>query len=63
MHHRKAYGAHRKVTEAQRALFIAESITRREAEGRPWSFADYGIDNNPGMIERVHAVLHQAQAA
>ena len=29
MHHRKAYGAHRCVTEAQQALFIAESITRR----------------------------------
>ncbi len=63
MYHRKAYGAHRKVPEAQRALFIAESITRREAEGRLWSFTEYGIAGNRRMIAQVHAALHQAQAA
>jgi len=62
MHHRKAYGAHRKVTEQQKAVFIAESITRREAEGRPWSFTDYRIADNSRMIERVHAALHQQAA-
>ncbi len=62
MHHRKAYGAHRKVTEQQKAIFIAESITRREAEGRAWTWADYGIDGNSRRIEQVNAVLHQQAA-
>lgn len=62
MHHRKAYGAHRTVTGRQKALFIAESITRREAEGRSWTWAEYGIEGNSSMIERVHAALQQHAA-
>lgn len=37
----------------QRALYIADSIQARIAERRPWSFADYGIEGHPEMVNLV----------
>lgn len=41
----------------QRAIFIAESIKARIAEGRSWSLADYGIADKPEIIELVNQQL------
>jgi hypothetical protein len=57
--HRKAFGAHRPMTPAIKARNIAQSIALRQDEGRPWSFEDYGIADNPDMMQRVQAALAQ----
>ncbi len=47
----------RKCSPEQRAIFIAESIKARIAEGRGWSLAEYGIDGNADMIALVNQHL------
>lgn len=37
----------------QLALYIADSIQARIAEGRRWSLADYGIEGHPEMVNLV----------
>jgi hypothetical protein len=41
----------------RRALHIAEAIQRREAEGRSWTYEEFGIANKPAMRELVDAHL------
>lgn len=54
---RRAYGAHRKVTNEQKAQFIAESIMFRIGEGREWRFDEYGAtDDVRTMAEIILAV-------
>ena len=57
MSHRRAYGPQRRVSDTQQAQFIAESILRREVEGRPWTWADYGIAENVQMIDLTNKTL------
>lgn len=47
----------RKVSNRKLALFIAESIQARIAEGRSWSLAAYGIADNADMIALVNQHL------
>jgi hypothetical protein len=54
---RKAYGHQRHMTEADKARNIARSIVGKVAQGREWSFADYGLENNPQQQERVKLAL------
>lgn len=54
---RKAYGAHRAMSPAVKARNVAQSIRTREQEGRPWSFADYGLEGNASQIRLVLEVL------
>jgi hypothetical protein len=49
MHHRRAYGAHRRRTPERLARDIAHSIALREAEGRPWTWQEYGLAANAAM--------------
>ena len=60
--HRKAYGAHRPMSPAVKAANVARSIALRESEGRPWTFADYGIEANPAQQALVLAALDQGRA-
>jgi hypothetical protein len=39
------------------ALYIAESIRTRQAEGRGYALADYGLEEKPEMIEHVARAL------
>ena len=55
--HRRAYGAHRAMTPAQKAVNVARSIAQRQQEGRGWTWADYGVQTNPAQQERVLAAL------
>ena len=41
----------------QLAIYIAESIRARRAEGRSYTTAEYGIHDNPEMIELVARAL------
>jgi len=41
----------------QLAVYIAESIRARLAEGRTYQVSDYGIENNAEMIELVARAL------
>jgi hypothetical protein len=61
--HRKAYGANRPMSPAVKAANVARSIAQRQAEGRSWSFADYGIDANPAQQALVLAALREGAAA
>ncbi len=47
----------RKVSPRKQALYIAESIQVRIAEGRSWSLAEYGIEGNADMIALVNQHL------
>lgn len=47
----------RKVSNRKQALYIAESIQARIAEGRSWSLAEYGIADNADMIALVNQHL------
>lgn len=56
-HHRRAYGAQRSTTPAQRAQYVAESIALRQDEGRAWTYETYGIGDNLLMQRLVDAAL------
>ena len=56
--HRRAYGAHRPTTPAQRAQYVAESITTHSLsldERATWQ--RYGLDGNLAQQQRVRAAL------
>jgi hypothetical protein len=59
--HRRAYGVHRPTTPQQRAQYVAESIALRQAEGRSWTWADYGLTENLTQQALVVAALHQGR--
>ena len=40
---RKAFGHQRIMTTADKARNVFESIERREREGRPWEWEEYGL--------------------
>jgi hypothetical protein len=44
-------------TPAQQARYIAESVALKLDEGRPVTFADYGIGDNAAMQELVIVAL------
>jgi hypothetical protein len=60
-HHRRAFGAQRPTTAAQRAQYVAESIALRQDEGRAWSWAEYGLQDNAGQQALVLAALARLQ--
>lgn len=62
-HHRRAYGAHRPMSPAQKARNVARSIAQREREHRPWTFAEYGIEANPDQQALVLAALREGGRA
>jgi len=47
--HRAAYHRSTRLTPERKARFVAESITLKEDEGRPWSWAEYGIVEQSAM--------------
>jgi hypothetical protein len=57
MYGRRAYGPHKKVSDARKAKDVAVSILTRTKEGRPWSFSDYGLVGNEPMLELVRQAL------
>jgi hypothetical protein len=59
--HRWAYGAHRQTTPQQRAQDVAASIRRCQAEGRPWTWADYGLDAHRDQQALVLAALGEGR--
>jgi len=61
--HRKAFGPHNVRTPAQKARNVARSIAQRQAEGRAWTFAEYGLEANAAQQARVLAALAQEVAA
>ena len=60
--HRRAYGAHRQTTPQQRAQSVATSIRQRQAEGRAWTWVDYGLVGKPDQQALVVAALGQGRA-
>lgn len=59
--HRRAFGVQRPTTPTQRAQYVAESIALRQAEGRTWTWADYGLAENLGQQALVVAALGQGR--
>lgn len=57
---RKAYGAHRKVSNEQKAQFIAESIMFRMIEGREWSWLEYGLSDAVYVMAKMLLVVELA---
>ena len=60
--HRKAYGAHRLVSAQQKAADVAMSILARTAEGRKWSWGEYGLEGNASQQQRVMRALDESIA-
>ena len=54
---RRAYGSHRTRRPETKARNIAASIRARQAEGRTWALAEYGIEHNAVMIGLVGDAL------
>jgi len=54
---KRAFGPQRPTTPEQRARYIAESILLHRDERRERTLADYGIDKNAAMVEKVAAWL------
>lgn len=59
--HRQAFGAQRPTTPAQRAQYVAESITQRQIAGRSWTWADYGLAEKLDQQALVVAALGQGR--
>lgn len=57
--HRAAYHRARRPAPAQRARFVAESITLKLDEGRAWTWADYGILDGSEMHRLVLVALEE----
>jgi hypothetical protein len=55
--HRAAYHRGARLTPERKARFVAESITLKEDEGRAWSWAEYGLQDNPAMQALVRLAL------
>ena len=54
---RKAYGAHCVMSAQVKARHVAASIATREQEGRPRTFADYGLTADSEQAALVLAQL------
>ena len=50
--HRAAYHRSTRLTPERKARFVAESITLKRDEGRPWSWADYGTGSEHPPCKR-----------
>jgi hypothetical protein len=50
---RKAYGAHRTMSPTTKAKNVAASIRQREAEGRTWTWTDYGLTEGSAQAALV----------
>jgi hypothetical protein len=61
--HRKAYGAHRPMSPAVKAANVARSIAQRRREGRPWTWAEYGLQANPAQQALVLAALEEVASS
>ena len=59
--HCKAYGAHRTMSPAMKAANVARSIAQRRREGRPWTWAEYGLQANPAQQALVLAALEEGR--
>jgi hypothetical protein len=57
--HRAAYHRSTRLTPERKARFVAESITLKEDEGRPWTLADYGILEGSEMHRLVLVALEE----
>lgn len=57
--HRAAYHRSTTLTPARKARFVAESITLKLDEGRPWTLADYGILEGSEMHRLVLVALEE----
>lgn len=55
--HRAAYHRSQRLTAERKARFVAESITLKEDEGRPWTWAEYGIVEGSEMHRAVRVAL------
>jgi hypothetical protein len=55
--HRAAYHRSQALTPERKARCVAESITLKEDEGRPWTLADYGILEGSEMHRLVLVAL------
>src|SRR5262245_53168800 len=53
----------RKGTPAQRAQYVAESILLREDAGAGWTWATYGLEDQPAQQQLVSAALDRLRAA
>jgi len=63
---RKAYGSHRAMSPQVKARNVAASILAREQEGRPWTFADFGLtpdSDQAALVVAQLAVVRTHQAA
>jgi len=49
------------MTPATKARNVARSIAQRQAEGRPWTFADYGLEANAAQQALVLVALDQGR--
>lgn len=50
----KANPRHRQMPEPeQQAFYISESIVARRSEGKTYQVSEYGIQDNPEMLELV----------
>jgi hypothetical protein len=54
---RRAYGAHRTMSQAVKARNVGESILRRERDGQLWSWPAYGLTPGSAQQVRVQAWL------
>lgn len=54
---RQAYGSHRRMSDAQKAQYVAESILLHEAEGHQWTIHQFGLDVEGAQWQRVLAAL------
>jgi hypothetical protein len=57
--HRAAYHRSTRLTPERKARFVAESITLKEDEGRPWTLAEYGILDGSEMHRLVLVALEE----
>jgi len=51
------------MSPAVKARNVARSIAQRQIEGRPWTWADYGLQANPAQRALVLAALSEGAAA
>lgn len=55
--HRAAYHRSQRLTPERKARYVAESITLKQDEGRPWTLAEYGILEGSEMHRLVEKAL------
>lgn len=60
---RRAYGAHRTMSDAEKARNVGQSIQARERESRPWRWEDYGLTDDSTQAALVRAWLRDNSAA